>query len=359
MKQAFYLSFPLIIPFLSVFAKESIVYFECSQLYYTSTTTYESNVNSLFTSLVSSASVSNFNKFEISPQNDVVYGLFQCRGDLSFLECKDCVENSVNQLKETCPKSTSGTIQLEGCFVKYDNTSFFGVVDNMKVFMRCGPSIGYNSNILTQIDDALTYLVGGTGQYFRVGVLGSVQGMMQCVQDLNASDCEDCVLEARGRVRSECQTSTWGDMYLGKCYIRYADGSFRPIKGIDVNINDDLRGGTKKGKNVKQVFGIVVMINRTMSRTTLAELQSCRRPTATIDRTQLRSGAAGDCRRVTVKKEVTIVRQRAEEAVEAAKQEAKEAKREARVAREESELHKSQIETLSRQRDWYKSMSTR
>ncbi|KAJ0677760.1 putative Gnk2-like domain-containing protein [Helianthus annuus] len=154
-----------------------------------------------------------------------------CRGDLSYRDCKDCVENSVSQLKKTCPKSTSGTIQLEGCFIKYDNTSFFGVEDKLKVFKRCGPSIGYNSDTLTRIDDALAYLVGKTGQYFRVGVLGSVQGMMQCVQDLNVTDCEDCVLEARGRVRSECETSTWGDMYLGKCYIRYADGSFRPVKG--------------------------------------------------------------------------------------------------------------------------------
>ncbi|MFS7992941.1 putative Gnk2-like domain-containing protein [Helianthus anomalus] len=178
--------------------------------------TYESNVNSLFTSLISSASISSFNKFEISPQSDAVYGLFQCRGDLSYHDCKDCVENSVSQLKKTCPKSTSGTIQFEGCFIKYDNTSFFGVEDKLKVFKRCGPSIGYNSDTLTRIDDALAYLVGKTGQYFRVGVLGSVQ---------------DCALEARGRVRSECETSTWGDMYLGKCYIRYADGSFRPVKG--------------------------------------------------------------------------------------------------------------------------------
>ncbi|MFS7992943.1 putative Gnk2-like domain-containing protein [Helianthus anomalus] len=239
MKQAIYLSFALVslvIPFLSVFAKESIVYFECSQLYSISTKAYESNVNSLFTSLISSASISSFNKFEISPQSDAVYGLFQCRGDLSYHDCKDCVENSVSQLKKTCPKSTSGTIQLEVCFIKYDNTSFFGVEDKLKVFKRCGPSICYNSDTLTRIDDALAYLVGKTGQYFRV----------------------DCVLEARGRVRSECETSTWGDMYLGKCYIRYVDGSFRPVKGIGVvNINDDLHGGTRKSKNKKKVVGIV------------------------------------------------------------------------------------------------------
>ncbi|XP_076884721.1 plasmodesmata-located protein 6-like [Bidens hawaiensis] len=346
MKQACFLAFlvfSLIIPFLSV-AKESIVYFECSQLYLISKA-YESNVNSLFTSLISSASVSNFNKFEISPQSDVVYGLFQCRGDLSSHDCKNCVENSVSQLKKTCPKSTSGTIQLEGCFIKYDNTSSFGVEDKVKVFKRCGPSVGYNSDTLARIDDALAYLVSGTGPYFRVGVLGRVQGMMQCVQDLSVSDCEDCVLEARGRVRSECGTSTWGDMYLGKCYIRYADGGFHPIKGIDVvNINDDLRGGTRKSKNIQRVAGIVVGVLLGVGALGF---------TLTISITKVY--------RIRVKKEVTIVRNKVEEAereARSAREQARAAREEVEVARRESESQKLQIDTLSKQRDWYKTMSS-
>ncbi|KAI3816605.1 hypothetical protein L1987_16308 [Smallanthus sonchifolius] len=189
-------------------------------------------------------------------------------------------------------------------------------------------------------NDALAYLVDGTGHYFRVGVLGSVQGMLQCVQDLNVSDCYDCISEARGRVRSECETSTWGDMYLGKCYIRYADGGFHPIKGIDVvNINDDLHGGTRKSKNIKRVFGIVVGVLLGMGVLGF---------TLHISVTKVY--------RIRVKKEVTVVRQREEKAqkeAQAAKEEAQAAKIEAKVAREESELHKSQVDVLSRQRDWY------
>ncbi|KAI3696296.1 hypothetical protein L1987_79308 [Smallanthus sonchifolius] len=82
--------------------------------------------------------------------------------------------------------------------------------------------MGYNSNVLNRIDGALAYLVGGNGEYFRGGDFGSIQGVAQCVQDLSLSDCQDCLSEASGRLRSECETSTWGDMYLGKCYIRYA-----------------------------------------------------------------------------------------------------------------------------------------
>ncbi|KAI3696299.1 hypothetical protein L1987_79311 [Smallanthus sonchifolius] len=119
--------------------------------------------------------------------------------------------------------STGGQIQLEGCYVKYDNTSFFGAQEKMEVCKRCGPSIGYNSDALDRVDSALAYLVGGNGQYFRGGGFGSIQGVAQCVQDLSLSDCQECLSEACGRLRTECETSTWGDMYLGKCYIRYAD----------------------------------------------------------------------------------------------------------------------------------------
>ncbi|KAI3696298.1 hypothetical protein L1987_79310 [Smallanthus sonchifolius] len=83
--------------------------------------------------------------------------------------------------------------------------------------------MGYNSDVLNRIDGALAYLVGGNREYFRGGDFGSIQGVVQCVQDLSLSDCQDCLQEASGRLRSECETSTWGDMYLGKCYIRYVD----------------------------------------------------------------------------------------------------------------------------------------
>lgn len=133
----------------------------------------------------------------------------------------------MSQLKTACPMSTSGTIQLEGCFMKYDNKSFFGVEDKKEVWKRCGPSISYNSDVLTRLDSALTYLAVGNKQYFHEGGYGSMQGVVQCVQDLSLNECQDCLLEARGRLRSECETSTSGDMYLGKCYIRYVDQEFQ------------------------------------------------------------------------------------------------------------------------------------
>ncbi|XP_024991310.1 cysteine-rich repeat secretory protein 12-like [Cynara cardunculus var. scolymus] len=260
-----FILFSITFYFLSVSATNSVIYTECSQLCFTSMTPYESNLNSLFTSIVDSASSSNFNTYEVSPlgssQSDVVYGLFQCQGDLSFSDCKDCVASGVSQLKTTCSMSTFGTMQLEGCLVKYDNTPFFGVEDNREVNKRCGPTIGFNSDVLSRLDATLTDILAGNGQFFRRGGHGSMHALAQCVLDLSTSECEDCLSEARRRLKSECGLSTWGDMYLGKCYIRYVD------QGNDNNADncdddDNRRRGKKKKAKIKgQRIGLWFLTN--------------------------------------------------------------------------------------------------
>ncbi|PSR91047.1 Cysteine-rich repeat secretory protein like, partial [Actinidia chinensis var. chinensis] len=206
-------------------AVDSYVYGGCSQQKYAPGTPYATNVNSLLTSLVNSAASATYNNFKISvpgsSQNDVVYGLFQCRGDVSNSDCRECVSHSVSQLGVLCVNTAGGALQLEGCFVKYDKVSFLGVQDKSVVMKKCAPSIGYDSDALTRRDSVLDGLAAG-GQYFRVGGSGKLQGVAQCVQDLSVSECQDCLAEAIGRLKSECGPSAWGDMFLGKCYARYS-----------------------------------------------------------------------------------------------------------------------------------------
>lgn len=208
---------------------QSLTYVGCSQQRYISGTPYESNVNSVLASLVNSATFTNFNNFKISlpgsTQNDIVYGLFQCRGDLTTSDCHQCVANAVSRLGSLCGSASGGTLQYEGCFIKYDNSPFLGVEDKSVVYSKCGPSIAGESDVLTRKDAVLSYLTGA-GQYFRVGGSGEVQGMTQCVQDLTTGECQDCLSEAIQRLKNECGDSAWGHMYLGKCYARYSEGGY-------------------------------------------------------------------------------------------------------------------------------------
>ncbi|KAL6285150.1 hypothetical protein ACE6H2_009540 [Prunus campanulata] len=220
---------------------DSFVFGGCTQQKYAPDSPYESNLNSLLTSLVNSATYSSYNNYTIvgsSPQ-DVIYGLYQCRGDLAMPDCATCVARAVSQVGHLCSYNSGGALQLQGCYIKYDNTSFLGVEDKTVVLKKCGPSIGYDTDGMGRRDSVLAALVGSSGPY-RVGGSGEVQGLAQCVGDLSLSECQDCVSEAIGRVKSECGGAVYGDMFLAKCYARYSTGGSNSYsKGHhDKSIND-------------------------------------------------------------------------------------------------------------------------
>ncbi|KAJ7942897.1 Cysteine-rich repeat secretory protein [Quillaja saponaria] len=206
----------------------SYVFAACSQAKYTPGSPYENNVNSILTSLVNSAMYTTYNNFTTpgSTQQDTVYGLYQCRGDLKTEDCASCVGRGVSQIGTICLDSCGGALQLDGCFVKYDNMTFLGVEDKTVVMKKCGPLIVSNSDALTRRDTVLAYLGTSDGTYktFKVSSSGDIQGVAQCVGDLSPSECQDCLSDAIGRLKTDCGETKWGDMYLAKCYVRYLEG---------------------------------------------------------------------------------------------------------------------------------------
>ncbi|TYJ43159.1 hypothetical protein E1A91_A03G135100v1 [Gossypium mustelinum] len=222
-------------------ATDTFVFGGCSQLKFISGSPYEYNVNSILTSLVNSAMFTSYNNFTISASQDTVYGLFQCRGDLQNGDCGRCVAKAVSQLGTLCLDSTGGGLQLEGCFVKYDNATFLGVEDKSVVVKRCGPLISTDSDALARRDTVLDFLGASDGTYkpFRVAESGDLRGVAQCVGDLSPTECQDCLLEAIGRLKTDCGASKWGDMYLAKCYARYSQGGDHSHGGDDTDNDDD------------------------------------------------------------------------------------------------------------------------
>ncbi|KAE8699022.1 Cysteine-rich repeat secretory protein 12 [Hibiscus syriacus] len=227
-------------------ATDSFVFGGCSQLKYTSGSPYESNVNSILTSLVNAAMYTSYSNFTVpaaagTASQNTVYGLFQCRGNLDGGDCSRCVATAVSQLGTLCLDSTGGALQLEGCFVKYDNTSFLGVEDKAVVVKKCGPLSSSYSDESTRRDAMLGYLGSSDGTYkpFRVGGSGDLQGVAQCVGDLSPSECQDCLSEAIEQLKTECAAAKWGDMYLAKCYVRYSEGGSHSHSRNDTNDDDD------------------------------------------------------------------------------------------------------------------------
>lgn len=138
-------------------------------------------------------------------------------------DCATCVARAVSQLGVLCSQTCGGALQLQGCYVKYDNTSFLGVEDKSVALKKCGPSVGYDTDAMGRRDAMLAGLERNGGLY-RVGGSGEVQGLAQCVGDLSMGQCQDCLSEAIGRLKTDCGTADYGDMFLAKCYARYSTG---------------------------------------------------------------------------------------------------------------------------------------
>ncbi|CAI0395332.1 unnamed protein product [Linum tenue] len=236
--------------------KDGFVYGGCTQQKYTQHSPYESNLNSLLTSLVNSATYSSFNKFTILG-SDVVSGLYQCRGDLSMPDCATCVAAAASRFSSLCPDNCGGAVQLQGCLVKYDNASFLGVEDKSVVLKKCGPSDGYDADTAALREAVLSGLAGRTGAYYRVGGSGRVQGLAQCVGDLGPAQCQDCLGEAIGRLKGECGTADYGDMFLGKCYVRYTSNGAHYSSG-DNNYNKAPHYAGKSTSGTEKTFAIII-----------------------------------------------------------------------------------------------------
>ncbi|XP_031384895.1 plasmodesmata-located protein 6-like [Punica granatum] len=233
----------------------SLVYVGCSQFKYSVGSSYESSINNLLTSLVNSANSAPYNNFTMtgSTAEDTVSGFYQCRGDLSPSSCFSCVSKAVSQLGTFCVKSTGGAVQLQGCLMKYDNTTFLGVEDKSVLFKRCGPMVGYATDLMTRHDAVLGYIGTDDGTYkpYRFSASGSVQAEAQCVQDLNQGECQDCMTEAIRQLKTECGGAKWGNMFLAKCYARFWDGG-DPSGGRN--------GSDKEEETQKTVIILVVLI---------------------------------------------------------------------------------------------------
>ncbi|VVB17351.1 unnamed protein product [Arabis nemorensis] len=193
--------------------------------YFPISSSYESNVNSLLTSFVNSASVSSYNNFTVDGNpKDTVHGLYQCRGDPSYgaADCVNCVSQAVRRLRNICAGAPGGWIQLEGCLVKYDNVAFVGVPDKTLVRNSCVFPFRYKPDEVARTNALLRYLVASYGFSYRARRLGEAKAVAQCTEDLSAIDCQDCLIEAILWQKPVCGNSGLGEVYLAKCYVRYS-----------------------------------------------------------------------------------------------------------------------------------------
>ncbi|XP_040994993.1 plasmodesmata-located protein 8-like [Juglans microcarpa x Juglans regia] len=232
----------------------TFIYAGCSQEKYQPNSPVEGNLNSFLTSAVSSSSQVSYNSFaagngsSTTPDDSTINGLYQCRGDLKIFDCSKCIESAASQIALVCPYSYGASLQLEGCYIRYEHVDFLGKLDTSLRHTKCSKSVSNDVEFYRRRDGVLADLLGAIG--FRVSSSGLVQGFAQCVGDLNPTDCSSCLADAVGKLKNVCGSATAADVYLAQCYARYwASGYY--------DTSSDSSNEDQVGKTVAIIVGIL------------------------------------------------------------------------------------------------------
>ncbi|XP_052170271.1 plasmodesmata-located protein 8 [Diospyros lotus] len=232
------------------------IYAGCSQEKYQPNSPFQTNLNSLLSSVVSSSSRASYNSFAIgndssaSPEG-AVYSLYQCRGDLKMPDCSQCIQSVVSQIGLVCPNTYGAGLQLDTCFLRYEHGDFLGKLDTSLKFKKCSKSTSNDVEFFRRRDDVLADLQTAIG--FRVSTSGMVEGFAQCLGDLSSADCSACLSDAVVKLKSLCGSAQAADVFLGQCYARYwASGYYDTSR--DSSNEDDT------GKTVAIIVGALAGI---------------------------------------------------------------------------------------------------
>ncbi|KAF8399733.1 hypothetical protein HHK36_015604 [Tetracentron sinense] len=186
---------------------------------------------------------------------DTNFGLAQCYGDLSLLDCVLCYAEARTVLPQCFPHN-GGRIFLDGCFMRAENYSFFEEYKGPGDMAICGNASRKSSRFQESAKQAILNAVAGAPDnngYARAKVLvsGSVNEsayvLADCWRTLNKSSCRACLENASASVIG-CLPWSEGRALNTGCFMRYSDVNF---------LNPEPSNGRSRGSIIAMVVAIV------------------------------------------------------------------------------------------------------
>ena len=127
----FSFSYPILVLYLLAVtdAQVGILFYSCSNNVgnYSNNSTYQTNLNTLLTSLSSHKEIDyGFYNFSAGQNSDKVNTIGLCRGDLLPDACRSCVNESRIQLGQLCCNQKEAIVWYDDCMLRYSNANIFG-----------------------------------------------------------------------------------------------------------------------------------------------------------------------------------------------------------------------------------------
>ncbi|XP_052191614.1 plasmodesmata-located protein 2-like [Diospyros lotus] len=181
-------------------------------------------LSSLFQELANHSSQSRFYETTVGDENIAVYGLFQCRHDLSGDDCRRCV-NQLPQLSNSfCGARVPARVHLSGCYIRYQADG----IETSRVELQhkiCGDTKEVSGGGFEELRDgalaAAESCVVTENGHCEMEYHGRMRVVAQCEGQLGRCDCAECIGSAAQIAQDECGSSLSGKIYLQSCFLSY------------------------------------------------------------------------------------------------------------------------------------------
>ncbi|CAI0456169.1 unnamed protein product [Linum tenue] len=187
---------------------------------------------------LSSQLINNKQKFATYHLNNSAipfYALIQCHADLSQTDCLLCYAAARTKLPRCLP-AVSARIYLDGCFLRYENYSFYTesvspAIDNF----TCGSAAAAGAEF--EFAESVKYAVAnvtrnaaaseGVSGFFGVAEVGGrAYALAQCWESVGRDGCRECLGKAAAVVVGRCLPRREGRALNAGCYLKYSDHKF-------------------------------------------------------------------------------------------------------------------------------------
>ncbi|XP_074267452.1 cysteine-rich repeat secretory protein 57-like [Silene latifolia] len=191
---------------------------------------YETNLELLFTSLTTGSSSLRFYTSTAGDGSTEVYGLFQCRYDISLEVCNACVMNATQKITEVCPLFGEAIVWYDVCMLRYADRNIFSksetspganryVTDNVTNYAEFAPILEVEMNVvIVRASIAPERYASSKALFTSTEYLYS---FAQCTPDISTRQCKRCLEYAFSRMTRCCATSVFVLTFRPSCQLRY------------------------------------------------------------------------------------------------------------------------------------------
>ncbi|XP_073117549.1 putative cysteine-rich receptor-like protein kinase 23 [Elaeis guineensis] len=199
----------------------------CSGEAYTNGSAFQTNLNTLFSSLNSKSPTSHFYNDTAGTGSDRVYGLFLCEGDLSPTDCQACIKAATTDVQKACSKRQA-IIYYDYCQLRYSDHDFFGIMDPNGFSMSNPYNVSdpqrpldfvYNLVKEAPYNKTLMFAANASFRY-------QLFAMAECTMDITSADCAKCLNIIFQDIKSCCSGHQGWRFLSPSCSIRYENTPF-------------------------------------------------------------------------------------------------------------------------------------